>query len=148
MKNKEAEYLIVYLTVSEDETWKKRGFSSLFGVSTLVGMYSKRVLDTVVKSSFCQGCNLWETKKKKGTIDDSSDQYEDHKEQYAINHVGSAGKIEVDANVRDESRIEHSRRQSTEIAKRARSTSREEKSALQDFYEHEESPLYGSGLAD
>ena len=96
-------------------------------------MYSKRVLDTVVKSSFCQDCNLWKTKKK-GTIDDCSDWYENHKEQYTINYVGSAGKIEVDANLRDKSRIEHSRHRFTEIAKRARSTSREEKSALQDFY--------------
>ena len=44
--------------------------------------------------------------------------YEDHKEQCMINHVGSAGKMEVDANFRDESRIEHSKRWSTEIAKR------------------------------
>ena len=147
MKNEEARYLSAHLTVSGDGTWKKRGFSSLFGISTLVGMYSKRVLDTVVKSSFCQGCNLWKTKKK-GTIDDYSDWYEDHKKQCTINDVGSAGKMEVDANFRDESRIEHSRRRTTEIAKRARSTSKEEKSALQDFYEHEESPLYGPGLAD
>ncbi|KAK9293761.1 hypothetical protein QLX08_011373 [Tetragonisca angustula] len=145
MKNEEAGYLSVHLTVSGDGTWKKRGFSSLFGISTLVGMY-KRVLDTVVESNSCQGCNLWKTKKK-GTIDDYSDWYEDHKEQCTINHVGSAGKMKGDANFRDEIR-EHSRRRSTEIAKRARSTSREEKSALQDFYEHEESPLYGPGLAD
>ena len=68
----------------------------MFGVSTLVGKYSKKVLDTVVKSSFCQGCNLWKIKKK-GTIDDYSDWYEDHIEQCTINHVDSAGKMEVDA---------------------------------------------------
>ena len=66
----------------------------MFGISTLVGMYSKRVLDTVVKSSSCQGCNLWKTKEK-GTIDDHSDWYEDHEEQCTINEVGSAGKMEL-----------------------------------------------------
>ena len=44
--------------------------------------------------------NLWKTKKK-GTIDDHSDWYEDHEEQCTINHVGSAGKLEVVANFRD-----------------------------------------------
>jgi hypothetical protein len=46
-----------HLTVSGDGTWKKRGFNSLFGVTMLVGKYSKTVVDTIVKSSFCQGCN-------------------------------------------------------------------------------------------
>ncbi|XP_044583788.1 uncharacterized protein LOC123264553 [Cotesia glomerata] len=45
-----------HLTVSGDGTWKKQGFTSLFGVTTLIGKYSKKVIDTVVKSSFCQGC--------------------------------------------------------------------------------------------
>ena len=40
--------------------------------------------------------------------------YEDHKEQCMINHVGSAGKMEVDANLRDESRIEHSARRKSQ----------------------------------
>ena len=44
--------LPIYLTVLGDKTLKKRGFSFLFGAFTLVGMYSKRVLDTVVKSSW------------------------------------------------------------------------------------------------
>ena len=91
-KNKEAGNLSVRLTVSGDGTWKKRGFSSLFGVSTLTGKYSKKVLDTVVKSSFCQGCNLWKTKHE-GTIN-YSDWYENHKEQCTINH---ADKMKVDA---------------------------------------------------
>lgn len=43
--NEEAGNIAINLTVSGDETWKKRGFSSLFGVSTLVGKYSKKVLE-------------------------------------------------------------------------------------------------------
>jgi len=45
------------LTVSGDRIWKKRGFSSLFGVVTLIGKYGKKVVD--IKSSFCQACNLF-----------------------------------------------------------------------------------------
>ena len=48
MHGKEAENL----TVSGDGTWKKRGFTSLFGVSTLIGSYSGKVVDAMVKSSF------------------------------------------------------------------------------------------------
>lgn len=54
-----------HFTVSGDGTWKKRGFNSLFGVTTLVGKFSKKVIDTVVKSSFCQGCNFWKNKKRR-----------------------------------------------------------------------------------
>lgn len=43
-----------HLTVSGDGTWKKRGFSSLFGVSTIIGQYSKKAVDAIVKSSFFQ----------------------------------------------------------------------------------------------
>lgn len=84
-----------HLTVSGDGTWKKRGFSSLFGVTTLIGKYSRKVVDTVVKSSFCQGCNLW--KGNKSDIQAYEDWYEEHSNSCTINHRGSAGKMEVDA---------------------------------------------------
>lgn len=41
------------LTVSGDGTWKKRGFSSLFGVTSLIGFFTGKVLDIFVKSSYC-----------------------------------------------------------------------------------------------
>ncbi|XP_074097828.1 uncharacterized protein LOC141526663 [Cotesia typhae] len=83
-------------TVSGDGTWKKRGFNSLFGVTTLVAKNCKKVVDTVVKSSFCQGCNVWKNKKY-SDIAAYNDWYESHKELCTINHKGSAGKMEVDA---------------------------------------------------
>lgn len=83
-------------TVSGDGTWKKRGFNSLFGVTTVVAKNCKKVVDTVVKSSFCQGCNIWKNKKN-SDISAYHDWYEDHQEVCTINHKGSAGKMEVDA---------------------------------------------------
>ncbi|XP_044577450.1 uncharacterized protein LOC123260423 [Cotesia glomerata] len=85
-----------HFTVSGNGTWKKRGFNSLFGVTTLVGKYSKKVIDTVVKSSFCQGCNYWKNKKK-DDISAYEDWYNEHEDSCAINHQGSAGNMEVDA---------------------------------------------------
>lgn len=40
------------LKVSGDGSWKKRGYSSLFGVTTLIGNSTGKVIDLVVKSSF------------------------------------------------------------------------------------------------
>ncbi|XP_044588451.1 uncharacterized protein LOC123267711 isoform X2 [Cotesia glomerata] len=94
-----------HFTVSGDGTWKKRGFNSLFGVTTLVGKYSKKVIDTVVKSSFCQRCNYWKNKKK-DDISPYEDWYNEHEDSCAINHQGSAGKMEVDAVVQMFSRSE------------------------------------------
>lgn len=37
------------ITVSGDGSWRKRGFSSLFGIVTLIGLHTGKVIDTVVK---------------------------------------------------------------------------------------------------
>jgi len=82
----------LHLTVSGDGTWSKRGFSSLFGVITLIGKYTNKVLDVVIKSSFCKACSL---RKHDDSIEELLWQ-EEHEQNCTINHSGSAGKIEVD----------------------------------------------------
>lgn len=52
------------LTVSGDGTWKKRGHSSLYGVSSIIGWETGKVLDVLVKSSYCKTCETWKRKKK------------------------------------------------------------------------------------
>ncbi|XP_014479554.1 PREDICTED: uncharacterized protein LOC106746921 [Dinoponera quadriceps] len=81
----------VGLTVSGDGSWRKRGFSSLHGVLSLIGYHSNKVLDFTVKSSHCHGCSLW--KNKKGTAEYDL-WYEEHKETCDANHVGPAGNME------------------------------------------------------
>lgn len=85
---------ITELTVSGDGTWKKRGFSSLFGVSSIIGYYTGKVIDVFVKSSYCKVCEFWN--KKEG-----SEEYEEwlstHTEECHANHQGSSGKMEVEA---------------------------------------------------
>nr|XP_012232820.1 PREDICTED: uncharacterized protein LOC105678232 [Linepithema humile] len=93
-KNKDAGNIENHLTVSGDGTWKQRGYSSLFGVSTLIGKYSKKVIDATVKSSFCQACNFWSIKKN-GDIDEYNEWYKTHEKNCSINHKGSAGKMET-----------------------------------------------------
>jgi len=86
----------VGLTVSGDGSWRKRGFSSLHGVVSLIGYRSKKVLDFTVKSSHCHACSLW--KNKKGTAEYDS-WYEEHEESCDANHVGPSGNMEPHAMV-------------------------------------------------
>lgn len=51
--NSQKEKPLLNLTVSGDGSWKKRGFSSLFGVTTLIGNNTGKVIDLIVKSSYC-----------------------------------------------------------------------------------------------
>lgn len=81
------------LTVAGDGTWKKRGFTSLYGIASIIRYYTGKVLDIVAKSAFCKMCEVWE--KKKGSAE-----YEEWRETHGlkciINHQGSSGKMEVD----------------------------------------------------
>lgn len=82
------------LKVSGDGSWKKRGFTSLYGVTTLIAYYTGKVIDICTKSSFCQSCKYWEN--KAGT-EKYVEWAEDHEETCSANHTGSAGKMEVDS---------------------------------------------------
>lgn len=50
------------LTVSGGGTWKKRGFTSLYGVSSIIGYHNGKILDILVKSSYCKACEYWNKK--------------------------------------------------------------------------------------
>lgn len=82
------------LKASGDGSWKKRDFSSLYNVTTLIGYYSGKVIDFVIKGSYCQACTYW--KSRKNTVE-YFQWYEEHKKHCHANHFGSAGKMEVDA---------------------------------------------------
>lgn len=82
------------LIVSGDGTWKKRGFSSLFGASTLIGKYTGKVLDVMVMSSFCGVCNKWKSLKTTDPLEYEM-WYETHVDECTINHAGSSGKMEI-----------------------------------------------------
>lgn len=91
-ENEKREKPLLDLHVSGDASWKKRGFSSLEGVTTLIGHYSGKVIDLIVKSSYCAGCNTM--KNKKGT-EEYDEWFTEHEEVCSKNHEGSAGKMEV-----------------------------------------------------
>lgn len=84
------------LTVSGDGTWKKRGFSSLYGVASLIGHYTGKVLDIFVKSSYCQDCTTWENKLDSAQFEEWYESHVNEGKCHA-NHTGPAGNMEVDA---------------------------------------------------
>ncbi|EFN89522.1 hypothetical protein EAI_02755 [Harpegnathos saltator] len=79
------------LTVSGDRSWRKRGFSPLYGFISLTGWHIKKVIDIWVKSKYCKSCEHW--KKKQGMAE-----YEEwatlHESVCEANHSGSFGKME------------------------------------------------------
>lgn len=95
-ENEKIERPILNFKVSGDGTWKKRGFKSLFGVTTLIAYYCGKVIDLDVRSSYCHACAKWQNKSK------NSPEYLEWKEAHddedcAKNHEGSAGSMEVES---------------------------------------------------
>ena len=82
------------LIASGDGTWHKRGFWYLFGVTSLIGHFTGKIIDVLVKSSYYKACEPWKVKQN---IDEYEEWYEIYKETCSANHEGSAGKMEVDA---------------------------------------------------
>jgi len=45
------------ITVSDDGSWRKRGYSSLYGILTsLIGWFTGKIIDIEVKSKYCKSC--------------------------------------------------------------------------------------------
>jgi hypothetical protein len=80
---------IVDCHISIDETWQKRGYSSLNGVVSAISKDNKKVLDYYTMSKFCKSCEIWS--KIKGSAG-----YELWKTRHkcAINHHESSGAME------------------------------------------------------
>lgn len=91
--NKGAGFTENELSVSGDGSWAKRGFSSLLGIVSLIGKFSNKILDVVVKSSFYKACDM--RKHEKDSIEFQA-WYSTHKDECNANHEGGAGKMEVD----------------------------------------------------
>ncbi|XP_018366586.1 PREDICTED: uncharacterized protein LOC108763445 [Trachymyrmex cornetzi] len=82
------------LVVSGNGSWRKRGFSSLFGLVSLIGWSTGKVIDIITKSSYCKACESWA---KRCDTAEYSEWLENYKNNCQANHTGSAGKMEVDA---------------------------------------------------
>ena len=81
----------VDIGVSGDGTWRKRGYSSFHCVGTRISIFSGKVVDISVKSSYCRACTMCQKKKKAlQNIMSASKHMQFHKY-----YSGSSGGMEV-----------------------------------------------------
>lgn len=76
--------------------WMKKGFTLLLGVATLIGHFTGKAIDFVVKCAYCKECEVHE--KDKGTTEHEA-WLENHADNCCVNHEGSAEKMESGAMV-------------------------------------------------
>ena len=83
---------ILYIALSGDGSWQKRGQSPLNSVVTLVASDTGKCVDYRVLSKHCPSCKSWETKKNM-----RPDAYEEFVTTHncSINHTGSSGAMEA-----------------------------------------------------
>lgn len=83
------------ITVSCDNTWQRRGFSSKNGISTVLTVCgstgASRVLDVEVLSNFCSLCGI---KRAKLSKEDFQKWLPSHQPNCSKNHDGTAGAME------------------------------------------------------
>lgn len=91
-ENEKHERRLLDLKISGDRSWKRRGFKFLYDVTTLIAYNTGKVIDLIVKSSYCQECNMW---KNRQNTDKYNEWLEEHEENRSKNHEGSAGKMEM-----------------------------------------------------
>ncbi|KFM71283.1 hypothetical protein X975_00958, partial [Stegodyphus mimosarum] len=80
------------LTVSGDGTWKTRGHSSRFGVTSIIGGETGKIIDRYVSSSYCKGC---ETGKNISSKESYLKWKMEHNKVCNKNHSGSSAQMEV-----------------------------------------------------
>ena len=87
---KKACIIYIYISVSGDGTWRKRGFSSSFGVVTVLSTITGKALDCEIMSKKCGECKL--KRGKKGT--EEFDEWWEQQHKCHANFAGSSGSMD------------------------------------------------------
>ena len=85
----------MYIGVSVDGTWQRRGFTSLNGVLIAISVDNGKIIDLECMSRYCRQCDVTKRRLK--------DQpyklkmwMQEHKDECQLNHDGSAPSMEVE----------------------------------------------------
>jgi hypothetical protein len=78
--------------ISADGTWRRRGYSSSYGVVTGMSLVTGKVLDIEMMSKKCRQCISW--RGKEGTIV-FEEWWEGHQHNYHANFEGSSGAMDA-----------------------------------------------------
>ena len=71
------------VAVSTDGTWMRRGYSSMYGVQTVIAWDTYQVIDVEISSKCCASCTSYKSRKASGTIT------EDQLAEWQASHDGS-----------------------------------------------------------
>ena len=80
------------IRISADGTWRRRGYSSSYGVVSGISLVTGKVLDVEVMSKECRECVAW--KRKEGT-EEFQEWWEGHQHQCHSNFEGSSGAMDA-----------------------------------------------------
>lgn len=80
------------IAVSGDGTWRKRGFSSSYGVVTALSTITGKALDCEVMSKDCKECKLWRGKEGSHAF---QEWWEGHQHKCHTNFEGSSGSMDA-----------------------------------------------------
>ena len=78
--------------ISADGTWRKRGFSSAFGVVTALSLLTGKAINVEVMSKECRECMNW--RDKQGTVEFNK-WWEGHQTTCHVNFEGSSGAMDA-----------------------------------------------------
>ena len=78
--------------ISADGTWRRRGYTSSYGVVSGISLVTGKVLDVEVMSKECRKCVAW--KRKEGT-EEFQEWWEGHQHQCHSNFQGSSGAMDA-----------------------------------------------------
>ena len=78
--------------VSGDGTWRKRGYSSSYGIVTALSTITGKVLDVEVMSKDCKECTVW--RNKEGS-QEFHDWWEGHLHLCEANYLGSSASMDA-----------------------------------------------------
>ena len=78
------------VVVSTDGTWMRRGYSSLYGVQTVISLETKKILDVEILSKSCARCRSWKSRLEKRKVS---------KEEYDAWAAGHAGECHINTHV-------------------------------------------------
>lgn len=80
--------------ISADGSWQRRGYSSLNGTFTAISIKTGKIIDCEIMSRYCKNCNRHKNLKKTNPVR-YRQWFKQHEKNCTINHVGSAGAMEV-----------------------------------------------------
>ena len=86
---------IVDIGVTVDETWQRRGYTSMNGVVVAMSVDSGKVLDIEVLPRFCKSCSSM-GRILKDDPQKLEEWLETHKESCPVNYTGTAPAMEVE----------------------------------------------------